>query len=106
MLLQEVHGEKRNIFFTLSERSNIDRDYVQSVVQVFAKSPLLQSFSQVHIRSGHDSNVNIAGKIRPEPLKLLFLENPEQLHLNVGGHIANLVEENGAPVRLFEFPWF
>jgi len=63
--------------------------------------PVLDGATQVHVRGGHDPNVYRDRGRRADGDYRAILDHPEQLGLLSEGHVAHLVEEQGAAV-LFE----
>ena len=47
---------------------------------------------------GHDPHVDLEGAVAAHPLELALLEEAQQLHLDRGGDVADLVEEEGPAV--------
>src|ERR1017187_8582390 len=58
------------------------------------------------MRGGQHTHVDLLGLIAAQPFKLLLLQYSQQLGLKFEGDIANLVEEKGAFVCLFEATYF
>jgi hypothetical protein len=59
---------------------------------------------QVPVGGRHHPAVHLDGPGAPHPLHHPLLQHPQQLHLHAGRHLAHLVQEDGAPVGLFELP--
>ena len=102
MLLEEVAGEKRDVRPPLAERRHDDRDHLQAVEEILAEVPLLDLGREVLVRGGEDANVHLEDAVGADGTDLAVLENPKELHLEGGTHLADLVEEDGAPVRELE----
>jgi len=47
---------------------------------------------------GHDPHVHLAGAAGADPFELAVLQDLEELHLEVGGELADLVQEDRASV--------
>jgi hypothetical protein len=57
---------------------------------------------QVPVRGGDDADVRVARPCAAEALELPFLEHAQQLRLDVGRHLADLVEKQDAAVGLLD----
>ncbi len=51
---------------------------------------------------GDQAKIHMARVITADGLDMLVLQHTQQLDLQVHGHVADLVEEQGAPVRLLD----
>src|SRR6266404_2387673 len=90
----EKIDEVRNIFPSLSQRRKRNGNYVETVIKIRAEASLFNRFIQVAIRRGDDFHVDLDGFHPSYALKLSLLEKPQELGLNLGGNIADLIEEN------------
>ena len=79
-----------------------DREDVQPVVEVDPEASLPDRGVEIVVRRGDDPYVDLARLRRPDALELAFLQHAQQLGLDVGGQIADLVEEDRAAVRQLE----
>ena len=57
---------------------------------------------QVPVARRDHPDIDLDGGRSPDPRKAAILENAEQRLLGLHGKVGDLVEEQGAPVRLFE----
>jgi hypothetical protein len=102
--LEEMVGEGEDVFAPLSQRRDVDAQHGDSIVEIFAKSPLANRASQVAMGRGHDPYVDLAlavGSHGPDPT---FLEDPEELRLEAGRGLGDLIEEERALVGLLDEP--
>jgi hypothetical protein len=53
---------------------------------------------------GDDTDIDPDGIAASDPVKLLLLQDPQQLGLEIEVHVPNLVQEHRAAVGLLEFP--
>src|SRR6185436_14709505 len=70
--------------------------------QVFAKTSAFDFGLKVLVGGGHQTHVHrdLAGAA--QPAESLRLQNLQQLWLKLGSQVADLVQENGSPVRDLE----
>ena len=59
---------------------------------------------KVEIGGRDHAHVHLARTVLTDPADLLLLQHAQELHLHRRGHLADLVEEEGASVRRFEEP--
>ena len=104
VLVQEVLYEQRNVVLPVAQRRQADRDHVQAVEQVFPELAVLHHLPQIEIRRGNDARINLDGVHGAEPRVLAVLDDVQKARLRVERHVADLVEEDGAPVRHVEQP--
>ena len=57
---------------------------------------------EVPVGRGDETDVDPDGFVATDPLKLLLLQNPQELDLHLGRHFANLIEKQGTAVGKFE----
>src|SRR2546430_5059689 len=68
-------------------------------VQVGPEAAALDVLLEVAVRRGDDAHVH-RDRLRPaDGDRLALLEHAEQLHLRRGGHLTDLVQEEGATAR-------
>ena len=101
-LVDEVVGQERNVLLALAQRRNVERHHVEPVIKIFAKGALLQRGAQILVGGGDHAHVDVARHVAAQALELALLQDAQQLHLNGGGHVADLVQEDGAGVGLLE----
>ena len=57
---------------------------------------------QVPVRCGNDPDINPDRVLAPDPVDFLFLQHPQQLGLQDGRHLADFIQQQGAPMGQFE----
>ena len=77
-------------------------DHVEAVVQVLAELALGEQLVDVPVGRRHQPDVERDQLLAPEPAHLPLLEDAEQVDLGLGGHLADLVEEQRAALRHLE----
>ncbi len=101
-LLQEVIAEQRDIVAPLAERRQAEGDDVEAIVEVLAELPLGDQFLDIPVGRGHEPDIERDQLLAADPADLSLLEHAEQVDLRLGGHLADLVEEERAPLRHLE----
>src|SRR5277367_4547852 len=80
-LSQEVPSEYRNVVPAFAQRRNVNREYVETIVQVLAN-----------------------GSRTPEPFELTLLEDAQQFCLQLQRQLSDFVQEDCGIVRQLEAP--
>ena len=101
-VLEEVIAEQRDVVPPLPERRNREVHHVEAVVEVFAEPPVRDVLFEVSRCRGDHANVHLLGLRLPDRAHLLFLQHPQELHLERQGQLSDLVEEEGSVVGLDE----
>ena len=102
VLGQEVLGEQRDVAAPLAERGQRERHHVQPVEEVLAEAPLLHHALEVAVGGGEHAHVHPDQLVAADALEGALLERAQQLHLELGRHVADLVEEHRAAVGQLE----
>ena len=77
-------------------------DDLEPVVEVFAEIAAHHHLLEVAVRGRHDTHVHLDALVAPQLGELGVLQHVEQLRLQRRLHLADLVEHEGAAVRLLE----
>src|SRR5207244_6750143 len=77
-------------------------EHVQAIIEITSELPVRHHLRQVATRGRHNANVHARSVCASKTLKFLFLEHPQELGLQLGGDVADLVQEKRAAVREFE----
>ena len=104
VLLDEEVGQHGHVGLALAQGRYLQLDHVDPEVQVLAKFPIRHQPLQILVGGGDDPHVHLAGLDVAYPLDLLLLDHAQQLALQNERHVADLVQENGAPFGQLELP--
>ena len=96
VLAQEVLAQQRDVVLALHQGRDLQGDHVDAVVEVLAEVAPLHFALQVLVGGGQDPEIHGDFRGAAHPHQGLFLEHPQQLDLHGGGHLADLVQEDGA----------
>ena len=97
----EQYGD---VFRTLAQRRNDDREDPQAEVEVGPELSPGQQFFQVPVGGGDDADIDADGLRPADPFDLFFLQHPQQAHLGFPGQLSDFVQEDRASVGPFEAP--
>ena len=95
-MLRVVLGEANQILEPRPQRRHFDGDDIEPEIEVFAERPVGHALFQITIGRRDDTHVGLAGDVFAEALVFAFLDQPEQLGLNLHGQVADFVEEQRA----------
>ena len=88
------------------QRGKFDRHDRQAVIEVFAKSAVLDRFLQIDIRRGDDPDIHLCDRGIAERGKFALLDHAKQPDLCFRAKIADLVEKDRTRIRNFEQAFF
>jgi hypothetical protein len=78
--------------------------HVETVEEVLAEAPCRDLVLEITSRSRENPDIHLAGLRLADGADLLVLEDAQELHLKDIRELPDLVEEEGAAVRLDEEP--
>ena len=99
---QEVVGQLQNVPPAGPQGRHLDVDDIEPVVEVLPKVPGLDELRQVPAGGRDDPHVHRHRAGAPHRLHLPLLEGPEDLGLHIQGHVADLIQKEGAAVGQLE----
>src|SRR5690606_3761805 len=91
-------GQYRNVLATIPQWRKFQADHVEAVIQVLPESARPHGGLQVLVAGGDNANIHwncLSGAHRPD---LAFLKYSQEFHLKSKGHVANLIQKDGATV--------
>jgi len=100
---EEVFGEQRNVVAARAQRRHLDRDDVQPVVEIAAKTAVRDFRFEALVRRGDHAHVDADGLLAADFLERLLLQHAQHLGLRAQTHVADLVEEERSAVGQLEF---
>src|SRR5580704_9896408 len=102
MKREEVLRQRQDVFAAFAQRRDLERDYAQAEIQVSAEFAGRNFAPQLAIGRRHDAHVDLARLRRADSQHLAVLEHAQQLGLEVGTRLADLVEKQRAARGAFE----
>ena len=94
--------QKRKILHPLPEEWHPDGNHVQSIKEILTKRSLRSSLIEHSVRGRDDAHVHLNRLRSAHPFEFALLKHPEQLGLNLQGHITHLIEKQRARIRQLE----
>ena len=97
-------GEQQDVARPLAERGQRQLEHTQPVIEVFAQLAVGDGCARIAVRRRDDADVRLDRFRTTQPLKLSFLQHPQELRLDRRRHLPDLVEKQYAAAGLFDFP--
>ena len=86
------------------QRRQMQAQHRQAEEQILAERAFLDGFFEVAVAGGDQPDVDPDRPRAADPIDLAFLDRPQQFGLKADVHLADLVEQQRAAVRLLELP--
>ena len=102
LALEEVYEQPRDVVATLAQRGDPQLVGGEAVIERRTKAAVESHLLEVGVRRGDHPDIDPPGGPAPERLDLAGLEHAQERGLDLDGRLADLVEEEGAAVRLPE----
>src|SRR5512134_97095 len=103
-LREKMPRQRGNILAALAQRGQAEANDVQPVKEIFAEPPLRDARLEVVVGGGDDAHVGLHGLMAAHAVEVPVRQHPQQPRLQLGRHVADLVEKERAPLRLLEAP--
>ena len=100
--VKEMVDERGNIVGPLVQGGQPEGDDVEPVVEIFTKDSLGDQLVDVAMGRRHEPDVEGDHLATTQPPDLMLLENPKEIDLSLGGHLANFVKKKRALLRNLE----
>ncbi len=104
--LQKMIGEGDDVLRPLSQRRNLQVKLAQSMVEVTAECARLDELLQRLIGGGNHLDIDIDLAIAAQPVVRCAVQNAQQLDLQFGVELTDLIQQDRAPVGQLEQPFF
>ncbi len=101
-LPEKMLNQLGDVLPVLTQWRHGDRNHVQPVIQILAKSLLLDEPFEVLVRRGDDADVDAHRFARTDAFKDFFLQHAQEFHLHIERNVADFIEKEGAAVGRFE----
>ena len=99
---QEELTQGGDILAPVAQRGQADRNDVEAIVQIVAKSAGLDFVLERLIGGGNDARVHANGAALSDTLEFAFLQDAQQLHLHGRARVGDLVQQDRAALCLLE----
>jgi hypothetical protein len=106
VLFDEVLDQDGDVATALSQRWNVDRENVQPIIKILAKTLLFDHVEQVAISRRDDTDVDVQVTRAAHAADLAFLQCAQDLCLERNVELSDLVQKQRAVVGDLEKPFF
>src|SRR6266404_3335767 len=100
--LQKCRHQNGDIALAVSKRRQFDLHHVQPEIQILAESSRANGSLEIAVGGSDDTHVDVPVFRGANGLDLPLLQGPQELGLEVHGHVSNFVEKERAPLSGFE----
>src|SRR5579863_3476301 len=100
---QKMLHQARDVLAPVAQWRHANLDHLDSIIEVLAKATLSHHRFEVLVGRGDDAHIRRERLIAADSLEALLLDDAQQLRLRLQVHVADLIEEEGAAFRRFEF---
>lgn len=101
-LTQKYPDQRIDVVGPAPERRQLEFDDAETVIEVFPERPLLHSIGERSVARGDDPGVDMELLPAAQAHETKLLHRPEELGLQSDGHLPDLVQEEGSPIRQLE----
>ncbi len=100
--VHKISHQQSQVFGALAQRRNRNWKHVQAIIQILPELVLRHHLSQVVMGCRDQPHVGANRLPAAQALEFMFLQHAQQLRLQLRGNIADLVQEQRAPVGRFK----
>ena len=95
-------GERRDVVLPLAQRRQAHAHDVEAMQEVLAEEPQPHALLEILVRGGDHADIRLLRSVAADAVVLAVGEHAQQAHLQVGRHVADLVQEQRAALGLLE----
>src|ERR1700751_4570136 len=97
-----MRNQHRNVFQAPSKWRKVDGKDVEAIIQIHSELLLGDQEGKVLIGRCHDADVDAPSISTAQPFELLFLQNSQQLRLQLQRNVADFIQDQRTAVRRLE----
>ena len=98
----EVSSKNRDVLAALAQRRDHERNHVEPIEQILAKTTGLDLMLQALIGGRDDAHIHSHGHGCADRLETLFFENAQHLGLRLEGHVADFIQKQCSAISQLE----
>ena len=102
--LEEVVHQQGDVLATFAQCRQVHTDHIETMEQVLTETPFAHQLLEILMRGRDDTYIRLDRLMTTDAVELTIGEDPQQPGLQLGRHVADLVEKKCAAVGLFETP--
>ncbi len=100
--LDEITDQQGDVFPSLPQRRNANREHVQSVKQIAAKFAFCDHFLEVTVSGCNQPYIYFPGVDAAQTFEFAFLQSTQKLGLDLKGDITDFIKKQGALISKFQ----
>lgn len=100
--VQKMPRQQQDVAAALAQGRQMQRDDVQTVVEILAKAPGRYFAFQIPVGCGHNAYIHLFAAAAAHPLDFLFLKHAQNLDLQAQVHFTYFIQKDGAAVSQFK----
>src|SRR5690554_4245363 len=98
-ITEKMRHERGKILLSVAQWRNVYRKHAQAVIKIKAETTGFGFSQKIAIGGRNDPHIDRSGALISHALKLTFLENAQQLALQLQRNFPDLVEKECAMIR-------
>src|ERR1700761_5497654 len=95
VFVEEIAGEGDDVFGALTERGEMNGKNIEPIIKIEPEAACGDFFFEIFVGGGDDAGVDVDGGGGAETFYFLFLQGTEEFGLDLEGHVAYFIEEEG-----------
>ncbi|MNJ27603.1 hypothetical protein D3C77_221120 [compost metagenome] len=95
----ELLGQGHDVRLALAQGGQRQTQHIEAVVEIFAELAFVHQIQQLLLGGADEAHVDPHLLLVPDPAEDAVLQHPQELGLQMGGHVAYLVQHQGAAAR-------
>ena len=100
--LHELTGEVRDVLHAFAQGRDVNGHHVKAEEQVLAELLALDAFLEMPVGGGDDANIHLDRAVAADAFQFAFLQDAQELGLDLRRDFADFVQKNGAVVGKLE----
>ena len=104
MFRDEVLRKGKDFFSALPQRRNLDADNIEAIIQIFAKTTVVDRLLEIAVSSRDHPHIHFDGFPGTQSLKFPVLQHLQQFGLELEIHVADFIQQDRAAIRSSNLP--
>ena len=101
---QKFVHQQRNIFPAFTQGRNVDANHIEPMHQIFTKQLIFHQLLKILMRRGNHTHINLDRLASTHAIEFTIGQYAQQTCLQIGRHVPDLIQKQGACVSLFKTP--
>ena len=101
-VVQKVASEERDVFGAATKWRQVNGKDIETVIEVLAKIAFRNRLLQIDVGGGDDPDIDVDLVMPSDPAETHFLEDTQQIDLDVQRRLSQFIEKECSAIRHFE----